>query len=242
MKTLPIIYQDEHIVAVDKPPGLHVHPTPLSPREDSCMRILRDQLGQWVYTVHRLDRATSGVLLFALSPDIAAAMITRFANREIDKRYLAVVRGYMPAASGIIDRPLREDKHSPARDALTEYRWLDKIEIPVPTSRFPTSRYSLVEAIPKTGRNNQIRRHFAGISHPIIGDVGYGDGKHNRLFRERYHIHRLLLFAGEIRFRHPATNEPLTIKAPLPEDFVKLGEIFSWQAALKKFADPHSGK
>jgi tRNA pseudouridine65 synthase len=242
MKTLPIIYRDEHIVAVDKPPGLHVHPTPLSPREDSCMRILRDQLGQWVYTVHRLDRATSGVLLFALSPEIAAAMIAQFTNREIYKRYLAVVRGYMPAASGIIDRPLREDKHSPARDALTEYHQLEKVEIPVPTTKFPTSRYALVEAIPKTGRNNQIRRHFAGISHPIIGDVEYGDGKHNRLFRERFHIHRLLLFAGEIRFHHPLTNKLLSIKAPLPEDFVRLGKIFSWQAALKKFEDSDTGK
>ncbi len=242
MKTLSIIYQDEHIVAVDKPPGIHVHPTALSPREDSCMRILRDQLGQWVYTVHRLDRATSGVLLFALSPDVAAAMIEQFARREIHKTYLAVVRGFMPAENGVIDRPLQEDKKSPARDAITEYHCLANVEIPVTTTKFPTSRYSLVKAVPKTGRKNQIRRHFAGISHPIIGDVEYGDGKHNRLFRERYHMRRLFLFASEICFSHPVTNKPVSIKAPLPDDFIKLGEIFSWNAVLINFEPTDSGQ
>lgn len=230
--SLPIIYRDAHFVAVNKPPGIHVHPTPLSPREDSCMKILRDQLGQWVYPIHRLDRATSGVLLFGLNKEAAGAMIELFAARAVIKRYLAVVRGFLNP-TGVIERPLRETKTDPYVEAITRYRCLGKVELPIPVGLFPTARYSLVRVFPETGRKNQVRKHFAGISHPIVGDVQFGDGRHNRIFRMHFNISRLLLFATELAFAHPFSGEAVVIKAPLSDDIMSLFARPGWQDALK---------
>lgn len=213
--TLDILYHDPHYIAVHKPPGIHVHPSELARQEDSCMRILRDQLGQWVYPVHRLDRATSGVLLFALDSEAAGKMIGLFLERQVRKRYLAVVRGYTDA-EGLIDHPLREAEGQPAQEAQTAYRRLGTVELPYPMGKFPTVRYSLVEAFPHTGRRNQIRRHFVHISHPIVGDVRFGDGRHNRLFREKFGLHRLLLLATDLEFIHPYSGEEVSIHAPVP--------------------------
>jgi len=225
---LEIIYRDEHYIAVNKPPGIHVHPTSLSKGEDSCMRILRDQIGQRVYTIHRLDRATSGVLLFALSSKAAGATIALFQAREIQKRYLAVVRGY-PGKKGVIERPQKEEKDRPFAEAITEFQRLAKVELPVPVGKFPTARYSLMEIIPKTGRRNQIRKHFASISHPIVGDVPFGDGRQNRLFREQFGIHRLLLMATTLAFQHPFSRQNLTLIASIPANVQSLFEKLGWK-------------
>ncbi len=224
---LEIIYRDEHYIAVNKPPGIHVHPTPLSKGEDSCMRILRDQIGQWVYTIHRLDRATSGVLLFALSSKAAGATIALFQARKIQKRYLAVVRGYL-GKKGTIERAQKEEKDGPFAEAITEFRRLAKAEVSVPVGKFSTARYSLVEVIPQTGRRNQIRKHFASISHPIVGDVPFGDGRQNRLFREHFGIHRLLLMATTLAFQHPFSREDMTLTTPIPSDVQLLFEKLGW--------------
>ena len=228
MISLPILYRDEWLVAVDKPPGIHVHPTAFSPNEDSCVRMLRDQLGQWVFTIHRLDRATSGVLLFALNSDVATAISAQFAGREVKKRYLAIVRGYLPEGEQRIDRPLREEPHLPPDEAITVYRRLATGEIPVPTGKFPTSRFSLAEVLPQTGRKNQIRRHLAGISHPIIGDVQFGDGRQNRIFRENLDSRQLLLLAMNLEITHPFSAKILQISAPLPQEFRKIFAAFGW--------------
>ena len=223
-----ILFQDAQYIAIHKPPGIHVHPTYLSRGEESCMKILRDQIGQWVYPVHRLDRAASGILLFGLSSEAAGKMIELFAERKVKKRYLAVARGYLPEEE-IIDYPLREEPHKEAAEAITQYRRLATVELPFPLGKFPTTRYSLTEVFPHSGRKNQIRKHFTHISHPIIGDVRYGDGKHNRLFREKFAIHRLLLLAVSLSLIHPYSGEPLTLRADLPEEVKVLFQKLNWE-------------
>ncbi len=200
-----ILYADDHLIAIHKPAGIHVHPTVLSKGEDSCMRILRDQIGKWVYTVHRLDRATSGVLLFALDSDTARQVIQLFTDRQIKKCYWAVVRVIPASGNNTIIQGRRRNRITPA-EAVTVFKRLAETELPLAIGKFPTARYSLAEIYPQTGRKNQIRKHFVHISHPIVGDVRFGDGKHNRLFREHFDCQRLLLMAMSLAFRHPVSE------------------------------------
>ena len=202
---LPILYRDGVLLAVDKPSGLAVHRGAARDRVVALQQV-RDQVGRHVHAVHRLDRATSGVLLFALDPGTARRMQERFEAGGVAKRYLALVRGIPPEA-GVIDHPIPRDEGGPRVPAVTEFRRLAVFE-----------RYALVEACPLTGRRHQIRRHFKHLSHPLIGDVRYGKGEHNRLFREHFGLHRLALHALELAFGHPETGERLRITAPVPED------------------------
>lgn len=233
---LHILYRDPHLVAIDKPPGLLVHPSWVDRSETrSAMHLLRDQIGQYVYPVHRLDKPTSGVLLFALSPEIARLLTDSFTRKRVEKRYLAVVRGHL-AESGRIDHALKEPqdkmtdrrarKDKPAQQAITEYRRLATLELPLRVDRYPTSRYSLVEASPLTGRKHQIRRHFKHLSHPLIGDTSYGKSKHNRLFSEVYDCRRLLLAATRLTLVHPVTGERLVVQAGLDRDFTRIMRLF----------------
>ncbi|HHH12966.1 MAG TPA: pseudouridylate synthase [Thiolapillus brandeum] len=226
-----ILYQDEHLVAIDKPSGALVHRTATSREGHIVLQGLRDQLGRWVWPVHRLDRATSGVLLLALDPETASALARQFKERSVDKRYLALVRGW-PEASGVIDRPVHTGEHrnpEEKKPAVTEYRRLAQVELPVEVDRYPTSRYALVEAHPVTGRYQQIRQHLKKISHPIIGDTTWGNGKHNRFFRERYGIRRLMLHAVRLAFTHPASGDPLAVEAPVDGQWRGLFREFGWE-------------
>ena len=236
---LPILYRDEHLIAVHKPSGLLVHRTVLDRHETRfAVQILRDQIGQYVHPAHRLDRGTSGVLLFALDRDISRILSAQFETQQIDKTYLAVVRGH-PDESGVIDHPLsrRFDDYEfrsantigEAQSALTRYRRLATVELPYGVDRYPTSRYALLELKPETGRRHQLRRHLKHQAHPIIGDATYGKGQHNRLFQELFGCHRLLLACLEMRIAHPVSGEPLTLSAPLAEDFSSLLEKLGWQ-------------
>lgn len=191
---------------VDKPSGMIVHRGPHTGDERGLVSHLRDLIGQRVHPVHRLDRGTSGVLLLALDVEAARALGAAFAGATIGKRYLALVRGVPPDA-GVIDHPISRREDGPRVAAVTEYRRLDTI-----------GRYSWVEARPRTGRLHQVRRHLKHISCPIIGDVNYGKGEHNRLFRDQYDLRRLALHARLLTFPHPRTGEPTTIEAPLPDD------------------------
>ncbi|MCW8333380.1 tRNA pseudouridine(65) synthase TruC [Vibrio paucivorans] len=235
---LEIVFQDEYLVAVNKPAGMLVHRSWLDKHETQfVMQTLRDQIGQHVFPLHRLDRPTSGVLVFALSSEIASKVMPMFANHEMEKTYHAVVRGWIEQGD-ILDYPLKveldkiadkfakEDKE--AQEAITEYQPLAKVEVPYSTGRFPTSRYSLIEMKPKTGRKHQLRRHMHHLSHPIIGDTTHGDGKHNRLFRECYDAHRLMLHASELRFAHPFTGEALVLTASMDEVWQNLFTQFGW--------------
>lgn len=206
--SLPLLYRDETLAVVDKPSGLLVHRGEQRGGGDRivAMTLVRDQLGRRVFPAHRLDRGTSGVLLFALDPETAATLEKSFSSGQVEKRYLALVRG-VPPEEGVIDHPVPRDPGGERVPAVTEFRRLGVFE-----------RYSLVEARPRTGRFHQIRRHFKHLSHPLIGDVEYGKGEHNRLFRERFGLWRLALHALELALPHPVTGEPLSWRAPLPED------------------------
>ncbi|BBL72119.1 pseudouridine synthase [Methylogaea oryzae] len=237
-ETLPIVYQDDHFVAVHKPSGLLVHRTVLDFHERRfALQILRDQLGRKVYPVHRLDKGTSGLLLFALNPDVARALSGLFETQQVHKTYLAVVRGH-PPEQGEIDHPLvkrpddmewvGEAQECGAQAALTRYRRLATAELPYPVDRYPSSRYALLQLEPATGRRHQLRRHLKHISHPIIGDATYGKGKHNRLFQELYGSSRLLLACVALRFAHPVSGEALALEAPLAEDFAVVARGLGW--------------
>lgn len=202
---LPVLYRDDFLLAVNKPSGLAVHRGTARDRI-VALQLVRDLAGRHVHAVHRLDRATSGALVFALDSGTTGRLQEKFAAGEVEKRYLALVRG-IPPEEGIIDHPVPRSPGGPRIPAVTEFRRLATFE-----------SYALVEARPRTGRFHQIRRHFKHLSHPLIGDVRYGKGEHNRLFRERFGLHRLALHALELAFDHPETGETLRIVAPVPED------------------------
>jgi tRNA pseudouridine65 synthase len=234
--TLPVLYRDDWLIAVHKPAGLLVHRSDLDRHETRfAMQMLRDQIGRPVWPVHRLDRGTSGVLLFALDPETGARLGGQFERGEVDKSYLAVVRGH-PPEEGVIDHPLapKADAHAGIRGgrapqpAVTRYRRLATVELPHAVDRYPTSRYALVELQPLTGRRHQLRRHLKHIAHPIIGDATHGKGRHNRLFGELFGCWRLLLAAVELRFEHPIYAGEQVLRAPLAVDFARVLERLGW--------------
>ncbi|WP_394145334.1 tRNA pseudouridine(65) synthase TruC [Vibrio atypicus] len=235
---LEIIYQDEYFVAVNKPAGMLVHRSWLDKHETQfVMQTLRDQIGQHVFPLHRLDRPTSGVLIFALSSEVASQVMPMFANHKMEKTYHAIVRGWI-LEEGRLDYALKveldkiADKHASQekepQEAVTDYKPLAQVEVPHSTGRFPTTRYCLMEIKPLTGRKHQLRRHMAHLRHPIVGDTTHGDGKHNKLFRDVYDSHRLLLHASSLTFVHPFTEQTLTIEARVDETWQKLCEEFNW--------------
>lgn len=234
---LTILFASGELVAVDKPSGLLVHRSALANDRVTCMTLLRDQLERWVYPVHRLDRGTSGVLLFALSSEAASGVAELFAGRGIRKRYLVVVRGYL-AGEGTIDYPLAEEPGDEPVEAITRYRALATVELPIAVGRYPTARYSLLEAEPLTGRKHQIRRHMAHLRHPVIGDRVHGEGRHNRLFQEEFGISRLLLHAERVSFADPANGAAVTITAPLPDELATLFSRLGWKIEPEDFSGP----
>jgi tRNA pseudouridine65 synthase len=238
---MQVLFHDDCLVAVNKPAGLLVHRSAIDQRERRfAMQLLRDQIGRRVYPLHRLDRPTSGVLLFALNVDVARCMSEQFSRGGVDKTYLAVVRGYTDEM-GLIDYPLRErhdqmtdaraDSNKPAQSALTAYRRLARVELACQVGPYSSARYSLLEVKPKTGRKHQIRRHMKHIFHPVVGDTTHGDGKHNQLFRNRFACHRLLLAATRLELPHPRSGERLCIDAPLPDDFRRIIDTLGWSGA-----------
>jgi len=225
--SLEIIYQDEYIIAINKPHGLAVHRSDYIGDADTfAVQELRDQIGCFVYPCHRLDRKTSGILLFALDKNTNASMQKQFAENQVKKKYLAMVRGYTDD-SGTIDYPLINEKGK-TQEALTNYKTLSRAEIELPSGKFKTSRYSLLEVRPQTGRLHQIRKHFAHIMHPIIGDRPHGCNKQNKLFKEKFGMTRMLLHAAEIVFNHPVTEEQMILKSGLSSEFKRMNQIMAW--------------
>ncbi len=235
---LEILYQDRYIVAINKPSGLLVHKSPIDKHEIRfALQEVRDQIGQYVYPVHRLDKPTSGVLLFALTKEIAQQMSEAFRNNEVKKEYIAVVRGYVEE-KGVIDHPLKQMLDTKAQkeagitkeeqESRTHYERLGVIELPYAVSRYPVARYSLVKLYPQTGRKHQLRRHMKHIHHHMIGDTKHGRGEHNTLFREKFNCHRLLLHSNRVEFVHPVSNEKIVIEASLDELFQLLLKKFNW--------------
>lgn len=241
---LPILYQDEYLVAINKPSGLLVHRSMIDRHETRfAMQILRDQIGQHVFPVHRLDKPTSGVLLFALSSEVAALLNQQQAEETTrwHKTYLAVVRGWAPEEV-FVDHPLKEkldkiaDKKAqqdkPAQSAQTSFKRLATTELDVKIEGFDKSRYSLLMATPRQGRKHQIRRHCKHLSHPIIGDAKHGRGRHNRYFKEHLNCPRLLLHAASLAITHPINGQPLELWAEIDIYWHKLLARFDWQNAI----------
>ena len=232
LEQLDIIYQDELLVAINKPADLLVHRTNIDRHETRfAVQLLRRQIKRKVYPVHRLDKPTSGVLLFALDPQTARQLSEQFRAQQVKKCYLAVVRGWTddvgeidyPLVDGPIKAAYAEQKNSAKpRSAVTGYTTLQQVELPIATGRYATSRYALLEMRPTTGRSHQLRRHCKHIFHPIIGDTTYGDSAHNRMFRRRFKCQRLLLHAAQLTCQHPVTGEQLILVAPLPQEFSSL--------------------
>jgi tRNA pseudouridine65 synthase len=243
-KPIEIVYRDAYLVAVNKPAGMMVHRSKLEWRgRQFVLQQLRRQIGYRVYPAHRLDKPTSGVLLFSLKREVARMLAGIFARREVDKTYLAIVRGWLDP-EGTIDYPVRRDPsrkrvQNNLKSALTDYRTLAVIELPVAVGRYRTARYSLVAVFPRTGRRHQIRHHMHHISHPIIGDKRHGDNKHNRLFKEKFGCDRMLLAAMELSLTHPVSAEELTITAALDPTFSSMIYWFDWQDVVPSRWLPH---
>ena len=225
---LEIVYSDETIIVINKPAGMLVHRSSVAPNETVfAVQCLRDQIGMRVHPVHRLDKPTSGLLMFALDVETLKALQTQFTERSVEKGYWAVGRGYFPGA-GTIDYPLKRevDAYSTSEPegsqrAVTHYRCLAQTELPYSIDRYPSTRYSWVELRPETGRRHQLRRHMAHLRHPIVGDTRHGVGVHNRFFREQFGIHRLLLHAQKLSFQHPINGSRITLTADTDEAFHK---------------------
>jgi len=234
---LSIIYQDEYLVAINKPSGLLVHRSMLDKHETHfAVQLLRDQIGRRVFPVHRLDRPTSGVLVFALSADIARKLGEQFATQIIEKTYLAIVRGHI-MDKGKIDYALKEkldkiaDKMAkqdkPAQQAVTLFNRLDEFEFPFAVGKYASARYSLVQLTPKTGRKHQLRRHLVHINHPIVGDTAHGDGKHNTFIRQQFNFNQLALTCKSMLLTHPISKAPLVLRCDLDKNIFDLLE--KWQ-------------
>ena len=217
---LEIIYQDNTLVAINKPHGLLVHRTKLANDVDEfAMQILRDQLGMRVYPCHRIDRKTSGVLLFTKDNNSNKIIQQMFSDGLISKRYLAIVRGYT-SESGIIDYPLKSEVGK-IQESVTNYRTIAQTEIDIPLGKQSTSRYSLVELQPQSGRMHQIRKHLAHIHHPIIGDRPHGCNKQNKLFKEKWNMTCMMLHAKSLEFRHPISEDRIQIQANISKEFLR---------------------
>jgi tRNA pseudouridine65 synthase len=230
---IDIVFEDETLLAVNKPAGLLVHRSKIAADENDCLLDrLRVRTKSDLFLIHRLDRATSGVVLLAKAREVAGALGKQFMARSVDKRYLAVVRGW-PESEGSIDYPLSDVRENSARKpALTDWRVLATCTVAIELGKYPEQRYALVEASPQTGRYRQIRKHFHHISHHIVGDTSHGRGDHNRLWRMHFGMHRMLLHAWKLDLRHPLNDSKLELVAPVDEMWTRVVERFGWQNAV----------
>jgi tRNA pseudouridine65 synthase len=215
------IYKDQDFVAINKPNGLLVHRSSIAAdASEFALQLVRDALDQYVYPVHRLDRKTSGVLLFALSSENAKKLQQLMEGGAVQKRYLAIVRGFFPEEINL-NHPLANEKGK-IQEAETFFRCLKHTELEIPFGKHQTSRYSLIEAFPRTGRMHQIRRHLDHLRHPIIGDRPWGCNKQNKLFLEKWNMNTMMLHADSLVLPHPVSGEIITLRAELPEEFERM--------------------
>lgn len=230
-----VLYQDQHLVAIHKPAGILVHRTGISADRVFVLQELRNQLGQHVYPVHRLDRGTSGVLVFAMDPEAARAIQAVMESERSRKTYITIVRGWLPD-EGRIDKPLQKDGTGELQEALTTYRCIAKGELAIPVDRYPTARYSLADVQLHTGRMHQIRRHFDHLRHPVIGDFKHGDRHHNHAWQTHFASDAMQLHAFRLVIPHPFSGKILDLQTPpdqpMMHAFERLG--WAWQEILDK--------
>ncbi len=238
LQQLEILYQDPYLIAVNKPAGLLVHRSPIDRNEkEFALQIVRNQIGRHVFPVHRLDRPTAGVLLFALNSETAKKTAELFQSGQVTKKYMAIVRGYTPE-HGTIQYDIKDIRYKgvPGMDfstadqcySISRYLRLATIEINFEVDKYPTSRYSLVALFPETGRRHQLRRHMKHIRHPIIGDTKYGVTAHNQFFRHHFNCRCLLLNAVALSFLHPINGSVVEISAPVSTEFQSILARFNW--------------
>lgn len=232
--SLEIIFEDEQLICVHKPNNMlvhHAHHSRNVANETSLLQLILEKTGKKVYPIHRLDRKTSGIILLAKETQFVSNFQELFTNNQIQKTYYGVVRGFSPDTK-IIDSPVKGRDANVHKDALTHLKTLEKITLNIPVKPYDSSRYSLVELSPKTGRMHQLRVHSNKISHPLIGDAKYGDKNHDMMFDENFGWKNMFLHAGKLEFQHPFTSENLILKAAFPEDWIQLFKKFSWKNPL----------
>ena len=226
---LEILFEDEYLVAINKPHDLLVHRSKIAgDAEVFALQLLRDQINKRVYPLHRLDRKTGGVLLFGLNEEINRTMQQLFALRQVKKTYLAIVRGFTNDEQ-VIDYPLKKE-NGVRQEAITHFTTIDRVELNIPFGAHATSRYSLLEVRPETGRTHQIRRHFAHIHHPIIADRPEGCNKQNRLFKEKFGLVTMMLHASQVNFMHPCSGKEVTICAELQPEFKRMIRVLGFKS------------
>lgn len=231
INALEIIYQDNFVVAVNKPNNYLIHHSDYARNlfdESTLLDLLKAQGFESLYPIHRLDRKTSGIILLAKQKEFVSDFQSLFDSNDIRKTYYAIVRGFCES-SGIIDSPVKIDETDIYKTALTHYKLLNQIELDIPVHPYSTSRYSLLELVPKTGRMHQLRRHLNKINHPIVGDYKYGDRFHNRMFETKFHCDYLFLHAHSLDFTHPHSHQKLSLTTQFPSDWLKIFQEFNWQ-------------
>lgn len=229
-----IVFEDDYLLCVCKPNNVLVHHAHLSRNvadEDSLLQLIKNKTGLKVYPIHRLDRKTSGIILLAKQKEFVSKFQELFTNKEIQKTYYGVVRGFSPDTK-TIDSPVKGRDAKVHKEALTHLKTLEKVTLDVPVKPYDSSRYSLVELSPKTGRMHQLRVHSNKISHPLIGDAKYGDKNHDMMFDESFGWKNLFLHAGELEYVHPFSSEKIILKADFPKDWLELFEKFGWKNPL----------
>ena len=233
--SLEIIYQDNYCLLVTKPNNVlvhHAHHSRNKIDEVSLIQLIENQFGKRYYPIHRLDRKTSGIILLASKREYVASFQALFTNNEIQKIYYGVVRGFSQEHL-IIDSPVKGRDALVYKDAETQLKLLDKIILEIPVKPYKSSRYSLVELKPKTGRMHQLRIHMNKVSTPLINDAKYGDKNHDLMYAEQFGWRNLFLHAGSLEFIHPFTNQKLTLRSSFSEDWIQLFQKFSWKNPLK---------
>ena len=233
--TLDIIFEDDYIICVNKPNNVlvhHAHHSRNLAEEKSLLQLLFDRFNKKFYPIHRLDRKTSGIILLAKETHLVSKFQDLFTTNQINKTYYGVVRGFTPD-SKIIDSPVKGRDGKVHKEAETHLKTLEKITLNIPVKPYDSSRYSLVELTPKTGRMHQLRVHMNKISYPLIGDTKYGDKNHDLMFDENFNWKNMFLHAGSLRFTHPFSKKILELKAPFSNNWSELFEKFSWQNPIK---------
>jgi tRNA pseudouridine65 synthase len=212
---------------VNKPSNLIVHHSSFARNieETSLTDLVREKGFPNASPVHRLDRKTSGCLLFSKEKEFVSTFQQLFESDQIEKKYTALVRGWLPE-SGVIDSPVKNERGN-YKEALTLFKTIELLELPFAFSKYPTQRYSLVELSPKTGRYHQLRIHCAKIGHPIINDPKHGDRHHNHFFENELGITNLFLHAEELNFIHPFINKKVQILDSILENWKELLEKLS---------------
>lgn len=232
--TLEIIFEDDYIICANKPNNMLVHHAYHSrnaAEEESLLQNIKNATNLKVYPIHRLDRKTSGVILLAKQKEYVSKFQELFTNNAIQKTYFGIVRGFSPNEK-TIDSPVKGRDAKIHKEAFTLLKTINNITLNIPVKPYDSSRYSLVELTPKTGRMHQLRVHMNKISHPLIGDAKYGDKNHDMMFATNFGWKNLFLHAGKLSFTHPFSEKKIELKAPFPKDWITLFEEFSWNNPL----------